>query len=248
MSRKILVSLFIIFVACLLLYRLTSKSRDISSDDFASRTEAQPEKKLFNPENKNKPVENNLPSTHSINSASSTQTGKYSLRNLKPMAEAESLQNEIAKRDLYLRNNNAGLVLKSADQNFVLMKFRASKDKLNSANDKSLGHDFFSIDSQLAKKVIVDEDSYPVVYRESNGRMGLLTGVILIQFQTQDRTSADKLALKYPIDLQLYDSSIELASYKVRDGEGLYDIFNSIKQNERVRSITVEVLDSYKGF
>lgn len=240
MNRKVLLGVFIVFGVGFFLYLQSKKTKStVVQNDFAS-TAAKHEKS-------DKPVEKNeevvvsqvprVPNTVEV-----PQSGKYSIRISKPM---HSVQDEIKKRDDYLRKNSAGIVLKVSDQNLMLMKLRASKEKDNQS-DKSLGHELFPVELQYAQKVIVDDGSYPVIYRESNGRMGLLTGVILIQ--TQDKMAADQLALKYPIDLQMFDSSIALASFKVRDGEGLYEIFNSIKQNERVKSITVEVLDSYKGF
>ncbi len=238
MNRKILLGIFIIFGVGFFLYLQSKKTKSTVDEqkDFASSSQEQAKlvQKVETPKKEEAP---RIP-----NAVEVPQSGKYSIRISKP---AHSIQDEIKKRDDYLKKNSAGLVFKSADQNFMLMKLRASKEKDN-LTDKSLGHELFPVKLQYAQKVIVDNESYPVIYRESNGRMGLLTGVILIE--TQDKIAADQLALKYPIDLQMFDPSIALASFKVRDGEGLYEIFNNIKRNERVKSITVEVLDSYKGF
>lgn len=240
MNRKVLLGIFIVFGVGFFLYLQSKKSKTISQENLASSAyeESQPIQK----KNTVEAEQSSVMSERIPNAVAVPQTGKYSIRISKPM---HSVQDEIKKRDDYLKKNSAGLVFKLADQNFVLMKLRASKEKDHSV-DKSLGHELFPVDLPYAQKVIVEESSYPVIYRESNGRLGLLTGVILIQ--TQDKIAADQLALRYPIDLKMFDSSIALASYKVRDGEGLYEIFNNIKQNERVKSITVEVLDSYKGF
>lgn len=243
-NRKVLLGILIIAGISLIIFYKAKKENGVS-ESFASS--AQPSS--VSPEdnkNANSPLfgeEKVAQSPRHPQQVTSPRSGKYSLHISKTTS---SVQDESMKRDEYLARNRTGLTFSSSDQNFVLMKLRAMKEKSIPDNARSLGHEMFPIEAQVAQKVIIDDDSYPVVYRESNGRIGLLTGVILIQ--TGERAVAEKLALNYPMDLQVYDSSIGLASYKVHTGVGLYDVFNGIQRNERIGPVTVEVLDSYKGY
>ncbi len=244
MKRHVLLGLLIVFLIEFYFFQKSKKSEVSSNEDLASTYSSSASKQQ---ENKNPEVSTGTvaaeETTRIPNQVETPKSGKYAIRISKP---AHSMEDEIQKRDQYLKENKTGLQFSSSDQHFTLMKLRASKEKSNAAGDRSLGHEMFPIDIQLAQKVLVDEGSYPVVYRESNGRVGLLTGVILVQ--TYENNEAEKLARKYPMDLQIYDSAIGLATFKVRNGEGLYEVFSEIKQNEKIRSVVVEVLDSYKGF
>ncbi len=242
MKRHVLLGLLIVFLIGFYFFQ-KSKNSEVSSQEDLASTHSQ---KSSNKHENAKPFTAPVVTEETVrvpNQVETPKSGKYAIRISKP---AHSVEGEIQKRDQYLKENKASLQFSSSDQQFTLMKLRASKEKLNAVGDRSLGHEMFPIDAQLAQKVLVDEESYPVVYRESNGRVGLLTGVILVQ--TYENNEAEKLAQKYPMDLQIYDSAIGLATFKVRNGEGLYEVFSEIKQNERIRSVSVEVLDSYKGF
>ncbi len=244
MKRHVLLGFLIVFLIGFYFFQKSKKSVFYFNEDLAS---THPPSSSKQHENKNtEALAESVAAEETAripNQIETPKSGKYAIRISKP---AHSMEDEIQKRDRYLKENKAGLQFSSSDQQFTLMKLRASKEKSNAVGDRSLGHEMFPIDVQLAQKVLVDEESYPVVYRESNGRVGLLTGVILIQ--TYENNEAEKLAQKYPMDLQIYDSAIGLATFKVRNGEGLYEVFNEIKQKERIRSVSVEVLDSYKGF
>ena len=244
-NRKLLLGILIVFAVGLFLYQKSKTTSSQSSGDFSSTGEKPIPKPA--PVKQDSPVipatEEKSPTNRVPNQFGTAKSGKYAI---KISAPKTSIQDESQKRDQFLQQNRTGLVLDSSDQRFVLMKLRAAKDKESADSKRTLDHELFPVDLQLAQKVLVDDDSYPVVYRESNGRIGLLTGVILIQ--TSENSEAEKLALNYPMDLQMYDPSIGLASYKVHSGEGLYDVYNRIKKTERIRSITVEVLDSYKGY
>jgi hypothetical protein len=239
-SRKILLGLIIVFAVGVYLFLESKKVDKHEEQEFASTSLGEAPTQNIT-EVKHPVVE--TPVTHEPSQAEIRASGKYAYQNIKPKS---SIEVESAKRDQYLAQNRTGLVFDSADQKFVLMKLRAAKEKSSEDSNRALDHQLFPIDAQVAQKVLVDDNSYPVVYRESNGRIGLLTGVILIQ--TNENSEAEKLSLNYPMDLKIYDSSIGLATYAVRSGEGLYDVYNRIKNTERIRSITVEVLDSYKGY
>ena len=241
MNRKVLLGLFIVLGIGFFLFHKTKKTSIASEVDLASSSQIPKQKNNLKEESASEVLsEENRKATNQVETLKS---GKYAIQISKA---AHVLEDEIIKRDQYLNQNKSGFAFNSNDQTFVVMKLRASKEKANSVRDRSLGHEMFPIDAQSAQKIIVDDESYPVVYRESNGRVGLLTGIILVQ--THEKNEAEKLALKYPMDLQVYDSSIGLATFKVRSGEGLYEIFDHIKRNERIRSVSLEVLDSYKGF
>lgn len=242
MNRKILLSFFIFIGVGFFLYykyyKTQQKQQLQLNQDFASSATPVPAAK----QNVAEPKKVQATDTAQSLKLSTPKSGKYAVKIPK---QATTIQQETIKRDQYLFQNQTSLKISSADQNFILMKLRALKEKARSQSESVMGHGIFPIDTMQAQKVIIDEESYPVVYRESNGRLGFLTGVFLIQID--ENSEAEKLALNYPMDLLTFDQSIKLASYKVRSGENLYDIYQQITQNERIRSITVEVLDSYKG-
>jgi hypothetical protein len=244
-NRKLLLGILIVFAVGFFLYQKSKKTNAQSSDDFASTADESIKKQtpVANPVAANKPVIAEAPIARIPNQVEVPKSGKYAV--IIPKTNS-SIQEDSARRDQFLAQNRTGLVIDSSDQKFVLMKLRAAKEKPSDDSNRTLDHQLFPIDLKLAQKVLVEDESYPVVYRESNGRIGLLTGIILIQ--TSENSEAEKLALNYPMDLQIYDPSIGLASYKVHTGEGLYEVYDRIKKTERIRSITVEVLDSYKGY
>jgi hypothetical protein len=236
-------SLIILFAFSFIFFNKSKKADVATQEDLASSVQmAQPQKSFVKSKSQVRDIAQNTEQT--IPAAESSKSGKYGLQF--PQT-ATSIQVETAKRDRYLSQHKADLVIKSEDQKFMLMDLRASRQKKGSGGSRALDNDLFPIDLETARKVIVDNDTYPVVYRETNGRIGLLTGVILIQ--TTDESEAVQLSKSFPMDLQIYDPDIRLASYKVHSGEGLFEVYKRIKsQYGKVDSVTVEVLDSYKGY
>lgn len=174
--------------------------------------------------------------------SSPNRSGKYSIKSVQM---TPSIENQRKSQFEFLEKNSTGLQFQSSDQKYVVMKLRALREKASGVLDQHLGHEVFPINADLAKKVIIDDESYPVVFNESNGRVGFLTGVILLQPQLGEEIR--KIVSRYPVEIQIYDESIGLATLKVHQGEDLFEVYNRMRQNERVNSISMEILDSYKG-
>jgi hypothetical protein len=251
MNSRILLSIILVAAVAFICWKIPSHHQsssagsksDLASIQAPDSNEKNDSSKMQKPQVRQQVVAQMPVKIREPNLVETHKSGKYAVQ-ISP--DSLGSDDEIKKRDDYLKQNRTGYEFSSGDMNYVLMKLRASMDKEGPDHNRKLDHDFQSIDEESAGHAIVDGRTYPVVYNQNNGRLGLVTGVLLIRSLEPD--SAQNLAKNYPMDLQTYDPDIKLASYKIRTGEGVYDIYNRIKQNEKVNSVTVEVLDSYKGY
>ncbi len=244
MNRRLYGAAILVLAVAAVFYYKTNSTHPAQSQDLASKSTApiQPTFSSSNETANNQTEKQVVVSARQPNQVLQVKSGKYSIHISQPL----EIDQEAQKRDEYLNKNKTNRIVNLADGDWVLMKLRASLDKKNSYRSHELGHDMYPIDSALAQKAIISTDSYPVVYKASNGHIGLLTGVLLARVASQ--SAAERLSALYPMNLMNYDSSIRLASFKVQEGQGFFDVYNQVKQNEKLESLTAEVLDSYKGY
>jgi hypothetical protein len=173
------------------------------------------------------------------------KSGKYAVQ----MKENQpSIQDEIRRQEEVLHQNSTALRIQLSDQEYVLTKLRASKSPTRSSINQLFGHEIYPLDQTQAEKALIEDDSYSVVYNPSSGRMGFLTGVILFQAKDRNEGWVRNFISRFPLELLTFDSSIGLATLKVKKGESFLHVFKQLKASHFEGEISPEVFESYKGF
>lgn len=139
-------------------------------------------------------------------------------------------------------------ILKANETSFTTMPMRAFLDEENilfqtsQVIDRLMG---FVIVRDDSKDLALQKDSKPVVKNNRNGRLGIITGTLIVQFR-----SASENVVQFARDIGLLpltsDPQIQTTYFQVQDDQNLILLISKAEQDPRVAKVTLEIVDTEK--
>lgn len=86
--------------------------------------------------------------------------------------------------------------------------------------------------------------SYAVVSNKSNGMMGFVSGIFMVQLA--DLNQAPSLSTQYNLILKTTDSDLNLAYLQAPQGADLTQMLASLRQDPRIEQVDLEIITSFK--
>lgn len=108
------------------------------------------------------------------------------------------------------------------------------------------GQVFFEGARADAGKAILDGRSLPAVARTANGRVGFLSGTLLVTLK--DRHAVDGVAASHGLQVKAFDEELRLAYLAVAAPGSVLDAVESLKNDASVEAVKPEVILSFKRF
>lgn len=141
-----------------------------------------------------------------------------------------------------------GPTIEANENSYISLPMRAFPDvagalyQTSQVVDRLLGFVIVRSDSADLK---VEEGSKPVVKNQRNGRLGIITGTLIVQFR-----SAQENFLQFGRDLGLLpltsDSFLKTAYFQVQGQQDFALLLEKAEQDPRVAKVTVEIVDTEK--
>ncbi|MGZ3722025.1 MAG: hypothetical protein ACXVA9_03780 [Bdellovibrionales bacterium] len=94
-------------------------------------------------------------------------------------------------------------------------------------------------------ELIMHESDRPLIVNPSNGRLGIVTGTLMIKFS--DIHQADKLAGRENLQLMSVDESIDVGYFKAPENYRLLSASDRLRQDPGILRVELEVVESFKG-
>lgn len=158
--------------------------------------------------------------------------------------------NDRAPADL-ARRYSAGTRWQTENGEFQVLTLRAIA---KADYDTELGPVVFEKDGRVffeggradAGKAILDGRSLPTVARTANGRVGFLSGTLLVTLK--DRHAVDGVAASHGLQVKAFDEELRLAYLAIAAPGSILDAVESLKNDASVEAVKPEVILSFKRF
>lgn len=225
-------------IVCLFAYYLWSQDSTSSKTQSSNRSEAQP-----SASRETATVKPSAPKARPPVEILPGQSGKKAVR---LRSVSQNIEDESRRRDDLISRYR---VNSSIEEPFDRLRLRAvEKNRFEPSMGAEVGQllGYVLVEASGPNAPLVTGDSLPVVSSKSNGRLGIVTGTIIVTLRDPERASA--LESSYGLELKYEDKPSRQAYFAANLGLPLDQLVEALTNDQGVESARLEIVQGKKKF